>query len=94
MKIIILVGSSIIAVAVLVVGYFLYQQSERHFAESQRWLSVCIKQVETELERDLPRVLGDESLPEEVRESAKRGIKAWDQDYLYSRCYKEWHAGG
>ena len=88
-----LVGAALIAVAVLVVGFFLYQQDERHFAESQRWLEVCKKQWEERLQVSAERISNDESLPEEVREQAKLGIDAYDQDYLYSLCYKEWHVG-
>lgn len=88
-----LVGGLPVTIAVLLVGFALYQQNERHFAESQRWLGVCLKQFEVELQQNLERTLKDDSLPEEVREQAKLGIDAWDQDYLYSKCYKEWHGG-
>ena len=83
-----------VTIAVLIVGFSLYQQNERHFAESQRWLEVCKKQVGVQLQHGADRAANDDSLPEEVLERAKRGIDAYDQDYLYSQCYKEWHAGG
>jgi hypothetical protein len=88
-----IIGAALIAVAVLVVGFFLYQQDERHFAESQRWLEVCKKQFEERVLSRAEQISNDESLPEEVRKQAKLGIDAYDQDYLYSQCYKEWHAG-
>jgi hypothetical protein len=83
----------IVSVAVLAVGFSLYQQEERHFAESQRWLDVCKKQLKETLRIEAERIRDDTSLPKEVRENAQRGIDGWDQDYVYSHCYKEWHAG-
>ena len=88
-----IIGAALIAVVVLFVGFFLYQQDERHFAESQRWLEVCKRQLEEQLQLAVEQISNDESLPEEVREQAELGIDAYDQDYIYSHCYREWHSG-
>jgi hypothetical protein len=87
------VGSLMITVAISIVGFSLYQQNERDFAESQRWLEVCKKQTGEELQRVVKQMENDNSIPKEAWDQAKRGIDAYDEDYLYSRCYKEWHAG-
>lgn len=86
-------GAAIICVAIFGVGFVLHQQSERHFSESQRWLEVCKKQLGERLKIEAERMRNDSSIPEEVRKNAQRGIDGWDEDYLYSQCYKEFHAG-
>lgn len=87
------VGAATISVSVLIVGFFLYQQSERHFSESRRWLEVCKAQQQAQLQNMVDN--SDKlQLPDGVVASAKLGIDGMDADDLYSMCFKEWHGAG
>lgn len=88
-----LIGAAMVSVAVIAVGFALYQQNERHFSESQRWLEVCKRQQQAILQRGAEQARDNPGIPEEVRRNAQLGIEGWDEDYLYSTCFKEWHAG-
>jgi hypothetical protein len=88
-----IVGAGMVSVVVIVASFALYQQNERHFAESQRWLEVCKREQEVRARHTAEQVRDDPNLPEEVRDAAQLGIQGWSEDYLYSSCFKEWHAG-
>jgi hypothetical protein len=88
-----LIGSAMICAAVIGVGFALYQQNERHYLKSQRWFEVCKKQTAATLQTRYEQVQKNPNLPEEAKKDAKVGIEDYDQDYLYSKCFKEWHAG-
>jgi hypothetical protein len=92
MNITALVGALMITIAVLIVGYALHQQNEAHVAESQRWLEVCKKEQQTRLDANI-KVLEERDTSKEMLARAQRTIENYEPDYLYSICYKEWHAG-
>jgi hypothetical protein len=88
-----LIGATVVSIAVLVVGFALYRQNERQFVESQRWFEVCKRQQQDQALAAAELARDDPSLPEEVRKNAQLGIQGWSEDYLYSKCFKEWHGG-
>jgi hypothetical protein len=88
-----LIAAATICTSVVVVGIVLYQQNERHFSDSQRWFEVCKRQLDKQAKSAAENIRDDSSIPEDVRKSAQLGIEGWDEDYLYSTCYKQWHAG-
>ncbi len=86
-------GVGVITVAVLAVGFVLYQQSERHFSESQRWYDVCRKEFVRQMEAGNEQIAAN-STPEQIREmGGLPTIEDYEEEYIYSKCYREWHGG-